>query len=310
VNVSIIICTRNRAQSLRPTLSSLAEISFPCDLAVELLVVDNGSTDQTREIAQSAEFLSAGVRYVFESNPGLVNARHAGIKAAQGPVIVFLDDDTRPDSGWLERLTEPLITDRADCASGGIRVAPHLRRPWMSKMHHGYLASTEGREEIIREELIGANMAFHRRVLAKVPRFDPELGAGALGFGEDTLFSHQLIKAGFRLAAVPSAVMEHHFDITRLTRRSFLARAKGQGRARAYLAYHWHHVQPAFEYLEAAKRGLRLVLNRVRRRTAWPHRDGAPEWELAALENYHYRLYLAQLAGTPRKYERHGLVKL
>jgi GT2 family glycosyltransferase len=84
-------------------------------------------------------------------------------------------------------------------------------------------------------------MAFHRRVLGKVPGFDIELGAGALGFGEETLFSWQLLGAGFKLVGALDTAVEHHFDLKRLTDEGLVDSALKMARTRAFTIYHWEH---------------------------------------------------------------------
>ena len=78
-SVSIIVCTRDRAESLRRTLDSLSACEPPADLSVELVVVDNGSTDHTPQIVEKATFHGLPVRRVYESAPGLSRARNAGL---------------------------------------------------------------------------------------------------------------------------------------------------------------------------------------------------------------------------------------
>jgi hypothetical protein len=89
--------------------------------------------------------------------------------------------------------------------------------------------------------MIGANMAFHRRVLGPGVAFNVELGPGGLGFHEESLFSLQLVAAGFRLGGALEVAVEHHFDPSRLTRAGLLDIAGKMGRSRAYLEYHWLH---------------------------------------------------------------------
>ena len=88
-----------------------------------------------------------------------------------------------------------------------------------------------------------AATAFARSAEHVVPgqRLFAELGPGALGFWEDSLFSLQLKRAGYRFAFAADAIVEHHFDADRLSRSSFLDRAAKEGRSRAYIAHHWEH---------------------------------------------------------------------
>ena len=310
MDISIIICTRNRAGDLRQTLAALAAITYPTGRSIELLVVDNGSTDETRAVVDSARLGVVKVRYVFEEQRGLSRARNRGLVEAHGDILVFTDDDVRPQPHWLEKLCQPIIMQQADCTTGSIKLAPHLTRPWQSSLHRGYLADTSDRDFNDLQEMIGANMAFSRNVLKKVPAFDPELGAGALGFAEETLFTKQLLEAGFRLQGVADSIVEHHPDSGRMTRQNFLARARGQGVCRAYIAYHWEHRQVTLPFLRSLKGRFSLTLDRLTRRRLWPHDEGMADWEIISVEQLYFVAAFRKLLKTPRHYARHGLVKL
>jgi GT2 family glycosyltransferase len=93
--------------------------------------------------------------------------------------------------------------------------------------------------------MVGANMAFHRRVLDKVPGFDVELGPGPEGLGnfEDTMFSWQLIAAGYKLVGALDVAVEHHFDLTRLAWENVVDSARKMGRSHAFVFYHWRHLK-------------------------------------------------------------------
>jgi GT2 family glycosyltransferase len=114
-------------------------------------------------------------------------------------VLLFTDDDVHPPIDWIEYMIAPILNEEADAVAGGIRIAPALKRPWLLPEHEMWLASTEYSGCPDWHPLIGANMAVHRRVFSKVGGFDPEIGPGALGHAEDTLFSLQMRRAGFVL---------------------------------------------------------------------------------------------------------------
>lgn len=238
VSVSIIICTRNRAESLRQTLMSMAEVRVPNAMNVELLVVDNGSTDHTREVVGRVRLLNMTLRSLHESNPGLSVARNAGLRVSTGDIVVFTDDDVRPAADWLVQLVEPVTSGRVDAVSGRVIIPEDRRVAWFAPLHRAWLASTE-RCESGPAELVGANMAFRRDLLPDSEAFDVKLGAGALGFGEDRLFSLRLQSAGCRIAFAPNASVEHHFELSRVNPAYFLSLAEKMGRSEAYLAYHW-----------------------------------------------------------------------
>ena len=84
-------------------------------------------------------------------------------------------------------------------------------------------------------------MAVGKNVFEKVPKFDPELGPGQLGFGGETLFSLQMQEAGFQIQAAFDVVVEHHPDTTRFSRKGFREMAKKRGKSAAHINYHWRH---------------------------------------------------------------------
>jgi hypothetical protein len=153
-------------------------------------------------------------------------------------------------------------------------------------------------------------MAFSREALARVPGFDPELGAGTPFCGEETLFSYQLVRAGFTLAPALNVVVEHCFERSRLSRANFLTFARRLGRTSAYITHHWDHgalPAPGRRLVIAA---LRLAHGRLRRRRECAGPEGMPLWEMAAVQKvYLYRQYLIERR-RPRNYEKHGLVRL
>src|SRR5579872_1336099 len=94
IDITVIVCTYNRCELLRKALCSIAESRLSIGITWEILIVDNNSSDRTREVIE--DFSRAGtcrVDYLFEPRPGLSNARNAGIQAARGDILVFTDDD-------------------------------------------------------------------------------------------------------------------------------------------------------------------------------------------------------------------------
>lgn len=307
---SIIICTRNRAASLRETLASMVQVQVPEYLSVELIIADNASEDDTSEIAQTCQLPQMQLRYVCAPQRGQCHARNVGIAAAKGDIILFTDDDVRPPKEWLTNMCNPIISGVADAVGGDIKFAPHLNRSWMEPLHRVWLASTESSTPHEERPLIGANMAFAREVLTKVPAFDVELGPGALGFGDDTLFSFQLQQAGYRVRVAPNAEVEHHFEAFRLSHHSFLKAAQARGRSAAYIGYHWEHKEISSLRARLTKSRLFLTLNRALRRQERRQAEGIPLWEMHAVWSvYYFQQYMIE-SRRPRHYEKHGLVKL
>jgi len=309
MDASIIIVTRNRAADLKQTLQAMRCVVPPDGLKAEVLVVDNGSTDETAEVAKSSGTGGIPVRYACEPRTGQTLGRNRGLAETSGKWIFFTDDDVRPPANWLAAMCEPMAEGKAEAVSGGVRLAPSLERPWMTSMHRSWLAATDWITKGAPQSMVGANMAFSREVLGKVPGFDPELGPGASGFSDDHLFAMQIVTAGYRIIDRTDLQIEHHFDPSRLTRGSWLSAAEKRGASHAYVGHHWEHW------------GYRLGKSRLflanRRLAAWraAHPDeireeGCSGEELALV--YDCALIKGHIKEhkRPRKYTKHGLVKL
>lgn len=305
---SIIICTRDRAASLRRTLAALNHVDVPAGMTAEVIVVDNASTDDTAAAVREAHLDKMALQYLFEPQPGQSRARNRGMAAATGEVIVFTDDDVIPESTWLAFICAPILEGSADAVVGAVRLAPHLSPPWLTPAHRAWLADTSGLDAADPGRMVGANMAFSRAVLDRVPAFDVELGPGAIGFGDDTLFSQQLKAAGYQIAAEFRAVVEHHFLENRLLPEQWLASARRLGHSDAYMSYHWENSVWPHPRRMVCSAFLRILEHRLR---ALVTRSGpvASEAHLVAVRSLHAALnYLAQTR-RPRNYSRCGLVK-
>lgn len=308
MNISIILCTRDRAKDLQETLRSLNNVAIPGGCNCELLLIDNASIDGTPQVIEATQMTHMTVRHLKEPKAGKSRAGNLGLAEAQGEIIVFTDDDLRYPSDWLEEMLKPLRDGRYDAVTGAMRLAPHLERPWMGLMHRRWLAAEPEAVVGSTGHLVGANMAFKREVLCRVPGFDPELGPGARGFGDDTLFGHQLSEAGYRLGIIPVST-EHHFLPERLTRASFLSHAKKLGLSGAYTDHHWEHLQPRLPRLHLAKKIVQLALWRRAHPAEVAQTEGMHPCEMHHLRSLH--IYGASLVESrrPHNYGRHGLVK-
>lgn len=312
MNITIAICSYNRCESLRQTLESLRCVRVPENFSCELIVVDNASTDETAEVVRACTLPNMSVRYIYEPRRGVCYARNTAVSAAGGEVILFTDDDVRLPHNWIEGMCAPIRAGRAHAVAGGVKIAPHLERSWMTRHHYEWVVgSTENAHKWDGPQLmIGANMAFSREVLAKVPGFDPELGPGALGFWDETLFANQLNKAGYRIVPAFDVVVEHHFDESRLLRSSLLENAKKRGRGAAYIKHHWEHQTISFPQWRLAKSLLRLAKWRIMKRSTLSNSEGITGWEMwLVFEAYRYKQYLTERKRSPN-YNKHGLRKL
>ena len=304
-SVTVIICTRNRADSLRETLASIGRCAVPPDIAAELLVLDNGSTDHTAQVVREAALTHLPVRRVEEPAPGLSRARNAALRATSADMVLFTDDDVRVPVDWIEGMCRPIFSGAGDAVIGRVRFPPHYRpllerEPFRSK--GGWFASNEtGGDLSGSKNMVGANMAFSRRVIETLGGFDPDLGAGALGFYEESIFSWRLVEAGLRLVPVPDISVEHHFDLSRLTRRTLLGLAERMGRSEAYVNHHWHHDPTKADPAKVRRARLLLLLERLLK--PWIFFTGqVPLPEIQRVQTLAYWQHYARLDGTPRKY--------
>jgi glycosyltransferase involved in cell wall biosynthesis len=251
VNVTVILCTYNRAQMLTETLESLAALVLPQPVCWEVLVVDNNSNDATREVVEGFCQRQTGFfRYVFEPRPGKSFALNTGIRESRGEVLAFLDDDVTVEPAWLRNLTAPLINGKW-AGTGGRTLLPGPFEPpsWMAMSGpHGLgfvLAAffDLGNDpcELDRPPY-GANMAFRREMFEKYGLFRTDLGPSPNRDiprpNEDTEFGRRLIAGGERLRYEPSAVVYHPVLSNRIRKNYFLEWFFDFGRA---MVREWRH---------------------------------------------------------------------
>ena len=293
MDCSIIICTRNRAAMLERTLVAFRAVEVPPDWRVELIVVDNGSTDATAEVVRNADHPAIRIRHVHEDRPGKSRAQNTAMAHARGEALLFTDDDVEPAANWLAVMARPLLERECDAVAGRILLAEELRRPWLSHLHEIWMAVMSQLEEEA-PELVGASMGIHRSVFATIDNFDEELGPGASGFGEETLLWMQMKEAGMKIHPVHETFVIHRPDPSRLLRASWLKTASQRGRTTAYLLHHWQHAGPSLSALQACWIRAKLYLRRLPRLLDKTDSEGCPAWEIS------YRTRLEDPAMVPR----------
>jgi glycosyltransferase involved in cell wall biosynthesis len=219
--VSVIVCAYNAERTLRECLDSLRRIRYP---SFEVIVVDDGSIDGTRRIAETfPEF-----RLISHENRGLSAARNDGIRAARGEVVAFTDSDCAVDPDWLTFLVHRLLS--GEFAGVGGPNLPPAEDDWVADAvsrapggpMHVLLSDWEA------EHIPGCNMAFWRRHLHDVGLFDPVFRTA----GDDVDICWRLQDAGCAISFAPSALVWHR---RRHTVRACLAQQVGYGRAEALL---------------------------------------------------------------------------
>src|SRR5690349_15503593 len=246
MDVSIVICTANRADDLRDTLASLAGVAWSG--SAELLVVDNRSTDGTRGVVEeTARTYPFAVRYLYEDGEGKYAALNSGIRAARGRIIAATDDDARFEPDWLERAADGLR--RYGCDFVGGRVLPLWGAPkpeWLAEanalhtkvialLDHGNTPREFGRGGISWP--LGVNVAYRREVFERVGLFDSRLGrkAGTLRNQAQREWHLRARAAGARGFYVPEMVVHHLVPAERLQKRYFRRWLYWHGISRALL---------------------------------------------------------------------------
>ncbi|HXH20992.1 MAG TPA: glycosyltransferase family 2 protein [Dehalococcoidia bacterium] len=247
MNLSVVLCTYNRAAELEETLTALAAQRVPAHIRWELVLVNNNSTDETEALCR--RFAAAApmpVLYLFEPEQGLSRARNTGVAAAGGSVIAFTDDDVSPPPDWVAKLFALMENRRLDGVGG--RIVPIWPVPppgWLDVHLRRRLALLESAEPRVARldddtrtsgiRIYGANMAFRREVFADVGLFITTLSAkgSKLYRGGDTEFVRRAVRAGKTIFYEPDLVVGHRIPPDRMTRRYFRKWAFDNGEGQA-----------------------------------------------------------------------------
>lgn len=294
---------------LKQTLEAFSIVSVPADLEVELIVVDNGSNDDTAHVIQMARHPQIEIHYLFQSRPGKSGALNLALALAKGDVLLFTDDDVEPAVDWIEKMARPLLDRRCDAVAGSIILSQELQRPWLTPMHLMWLAvdaAPKGESPI----LIGACMGLHCSLFDRIGVFDEELGPGASGFGEETLLWKQIKLAGLRILAVDDTFVIHRPDPSRLLRSSWLSAAIRYGKTDAYCRHHWDHEVIRFPLVQFLIAELKLYLRRLFQTTPAIDSEGCLAWEMSYIVKLESLKQFVIEARRPRNYTRRGLRKL
>src|SRR5579871_3957528 len=264
--ISVIICTRNRAASLRLTLAALREVVVPESSSVELVIADNGSTDDTRTASESFPNPRMTTRYHYEPRKGQAIARNSGVASSSADIIIFTDDDVRPSPNWLSAHVQAYDDPKVSAVVGRVKLEFDVPPPhWLNRVHRGLLAEVDRGEAVETphtSHLVGANMSFRRSVWEKLGGFNTLLGPGRAGFWDDSDFSVRLMQAGFVQCYLPDALVHHQIASERLTPEYFRDVAFRSG-ASAFIA---GHIPP--DSLPSTGTFLRSRLREHRRRAA------------------------------------------
>lgn len=281
-DLDIIICTFNRATSLDACLANLARQTAPPD-AWRVLVIDNGSTDETPSIVERhmAAGTLPGLRCVRENRPGLTAARQRGVAEAQASYVAFVDDDCHIAPDWTSQALSALERHPGAVALGG-RVEPIWRpdiRPVLRR--HGWIFAQQphGRDDSEGEvdSLVGTGLVLDRQALVDSgwrdePLLEDRIGRGATS-GGDVEICLRLRSRGGALFFIPDMRLEHRIDTARQTLPRMLELAVGLGTGSALVTLLQTDL-PARDCLDTAarenrKRRRMLLAGLLRRHFGW-----------------------------------------
>mgnify|MGYP001495030203 CR=1 FL=1 len=247
--LSVIIPTRNRAKSLADTLASLVKQTYSADW-YEVLVIDNGSTDNTRDVCTTFRDKIPQLRYFYEEKPGLHVGRHLGMKMAKAEILVFADDDIEAFPTWLEAIVES-FKDKDVVLVGGKNLPKFESEPpdWILKMWKknksgerilGYLSILDLgdiKKVTTPYHVYGCNFSIRKSVLMKAGGFHPDAMPQELiqyrGDGE-TYVSQYIEKQEMWTIYNPDASVYHLVPEARLSEEYFCKRAYLQGISDSY----------------------------------------------------------------------------
>ncbi|HWB51567.1 MAG TPA: glycosyltransferase family A protein [Stellaceae bacterium] len=206
--VSLVICTRNRARQLRACLAAVGKID--CRQSWEVIIVDNGSHDDTQAVAEAfLRHQAVRGRCIVEPQPGVSRAKNTGIAASRGAIIAFTDDDCYPAADFLDRICD-IFADRRIGFIGG-RILLHDPTDYPLTVNESVETVRFAARHVVPNAAIqGANMAFRREALTGVGGFDVALGPGTPFTGEDWDVVARVCMDGWAGGYFPGPTVSHH----------------------------------------------------------------------------------------------------
>jgi glycosyltransferase involved in cell wall biosynthesis len=321
VRLSIVMSTYNRGRLLADAIGSVLAQQENTPL-FELIVVDNNSTDATRDVVEEAAGRDLRVRYVFEARQGLSYARNTGIAAARAGLVAFTDDDVRVEPDWVAAIVRAFDEHPEADLIGG-RVLPIWPSPpeaWLTRDHWAPLALVDHGDAPIAVTtarpicLIGANVAFRREVFDTVGEFGTDFQRVGDGIGslEDHEFQLRLLRIGRTGLYDPRIVVHAEIQPNRLDAAYHRRWHAGHG--------HFHSLLRS-EDMERTRRGtllgvpLHLYRQAMREAIAWMRTTFTGDSSRAFAHELRLRFFYGFFQTRRREYlsrprhERHAAVK-
>jgi glycosyltransferase involved in cell wall biosynthesis len=237
-SISVLICTYNRSALLRETLAALHTMRAPDACSVEIIVVDNNSTDETAAVvAESIERARFPVILIQERQQGKSFALNAGLAAASGDVLALTDDDVLPATDWLVRIVHAFRTQDVTFVFGKVLprwqstpppelLTPQAQAIWgpLAIVDYGDTPSHYTPTSRGQRLPIGANLAVLRSVLISIGGWRTDLGKvnNTLICGEDHEIFMRFRRHGYYAGYYdPEVAVRHLVPTQRLTRSYF-----------------------------------------------------------------------------------------
>jgi glycosyltransferase involved in cell wall biosynthesis len=237
VLISVVVVTHNRVKFLEKAIESLSDQTLE-KAKYEIIVVDNASTDGTKQLVHAKSQLIKNLKYIFEPKAGANNARNIGWQQAAGQYVAYIDDDAVPGKIWLERIVLAFekINPKPGIVGGKVIPLWESNKPnWLKgkllkaisvvdySLHDRFLDSNEF--------LYSVNMCFQKNLLQQFGGFDEALGRKGkrLTSNDEILIAIKIRNAGYKTYYDPLIAVEHFISSSRLTHEWFIKRYYQQG---------------------------------------------------------------------------------
>jgi len=294
MKVSVVIPTYNRDKLLAETLTSLVNQTFDRD-DYEILVVDNASTDGTKDVVTNFSDKTKGlVRYLYESRPGAHFARNGAVKHARGELLYFTDDDVLAERDMLENLVKVLeIDSNVASATGPVR-AKWLSPPpdWVLHLCNNSLLSLHELPDkfLVSDSdpgIFSCHQIVRKDVFIDAGGFNPDIVNGEWLGDNETGLNIKIQKLGYKFAYTAKALIYHQIPATRMTQDYLNRRMANQGSSDSYTAFRANQYtarelekQNCLFRIMIVKRSLKSILLKLKKKD---------RWRLKQAEIYYYK---------------------
>jgi glycosyltransferase involved in cell wall biosynthesis len=237
LSLTVIIPTKNRARAVEALLVSLKSVSGLERIQPQVIVADNNSQDETWDVLHCiAKSFPLPITLLKVHSPGKSAVINEAVRAANGRILAFLDDDVTTDRGWLEAVERFVSQSGYQVGQGRIQLqSPEADDPEVQRLIQRFrtIPKLDFDYSVERvHSLNGSNFVAFREALERVGPFDERLGPGAAGTSEDVELARRFARAGIAIGYMREAIAYHRVDRARLTEEYFKSIHKKQGKSR------------------------------------------------------------------------------